>query len=91
MPDTPNYSRYDVLAMYWQSEDDTNPSQQDILNFDAALAADNDATLVQIMQQEGVATDKSTKSTVLLLSQTGRGSLQQRILDACTFYKNTSG
>jgi hypothetical protein len=86
---TPNYSTYDVLAIYWQTEENANPSVEEITQFDATLFADNDATLVRIMTEVGIPTDKSTKSTVLLLSRTGTGGLGQRISDACTFFKST--
>lgn len=86
---TPNYSTYDVLAIFWQTRHKTTPAAQEIAQFDATLFADNDDTLVRIMTKAGLPTDKSTKSTVLLLSRTGTGELSRRIADACTFFKNT--
>lgn len=86
---TPHYSTYDVLAIYFQTIQKTSPSMQEITDFDAKLFADNDAKLVQFMTDAGIPTDKSTKSTVLLYSRTGTGGLSQRISDACDFYKGT--
>jgi hypothetical protein len=90
-PGNLNYSGYDVLAIYYQTEENTNPSSQDIVDFDAELFTDNDATLVKYMTRAGIPTDKSTKSTVLLYSRFGTGGLAERVVAACTYYKNTSG
>jgi hypothetical protein len=90
-PGNLNYSGYDVLAIYYQTEENTNPSSQDIVDFDADLFRDNDATLVKYMTRAGISTDKSTKSTVLLYSRFGPGGLPQRVAAACTYYLSTSG
>lgn len=90
-PGNLNYSGYDVLAIYYQTEEDTNPSPQNIVDFDAQLFADNDAALVKYMTRAGIPTDKSTKSTVLLYSRFGTGGLAQRVVAACTYYMAING
>ena len=90
-PGNLNYSGYDVLAIYYQTEEDPNPSPQDIVDFDAELFKDNDATLVKYMTRAGISTDKSTKSTVLLYSRFGTGGLAERVVAACRYYQSTSG
>jgi hypothetical protein len=85
-----NYSKYDVLAIFRKDSSGTlNPTASQIAQFDADLFAANDNLLLQIMGQEGVATDKSTKSTVLLYSRFGAGEINQRIRSACRYFKNT--
>lgn len=90
-PGNLNYSGYDVLAIYYQTEEDTDPSDQDIVDFDADLFRDNEAKLVDYMTQAGIPTDKSTKSTVLLYSRFGSGTLDERIVSACRYYNSTNG
>jgi len=41
------------------------------------------------MEEEEIDTRKDNKSTVLLYSRFGGGSLSQRIRNACRYFKNT--
>ncbi|MEI9814986.1 MAG: hypothetical protein WDO18_21115 [Acidobacteriota bacterium] len=85
-----NYSKYDVLDIFHQLNPATlNPSARDIQDFDEDLFQDNESILLKIMAEEGLATTKSLKSTILLLSQQGPTGAQQRIRNACRYYKNT--
>jgi hypothetical protein len=85
-----NYSQYDVLAIFRQANPSTlNPQPSDIQEFDQDLFDDNDSILVSIMRQEALVPTKSLKSTILLYSRQGAGGSQQRIRNACLYYKNT--
>ena len=42
------------------------------------------------MTEEGLPTNKNVKSTVLLDSRVGGGTLSQRVRNACEYYKNTA-
>ena len=86
-----NYSTYDVLAMMRDADGPINPTSDQIARFDADLLKDNEETLLRIMKEKGIDPSKSKKSTVLLYSRFGAGTLSQRIRVACDYFKNTSG
>ena len=85
-----NYSKYDVLAIFRQQNPTaTNPSASQIQQLDSDLFDANDDSLTTIMTDENLPTTKSVKSTILLYSRVGAGTLNQRIRSACRYYKNT--
>ena len=84
-----NYSTYDVLAIFRQNGGPVNPTADQIARFDADLFTANETTLVNIMTEEGIETRKDNKSTVLLLSRFGAGTVPQRIRSACRYFNNT--
>ena len=53
------------------------------------ITSANEDTLLSIMEEEEIDTRKDNKSTVLLYSRFGGGSLSQRIRNACRYFKNT--
>ena len=84
-----NYSTYDVLTIFRQNGGPVNPTEDQIVQFDADLFTANDTILVDIMTQEGIETRKDNKSTVLLFSRFGAGTVPQRIRNACRYFNNT--
>lgn len=86
-----NYSKYDVLTIFHQENVSTqNPSITQVQQFDKDLFDANDDTLVRIMAEEGLPTNKTVRSTILLYSRAGAGTLSQRVRSACRYYKNTA-
>ena len=86
-----NYSTYDVLVMLRDANGPLNPTSDRIARFDADLFRDNEATLLRIMNEKGIDPSKSNKSTVLLYSRFGAGTLAQQIRGACDYFRNTQG
>ena len=86
-----NYSKYDVLVMFRQNGGPVNPTVAQIETFDSDLFDANDEMLTRIMTEEGVDTRKDNKSTVVLYSRSGAGSVSQRIRSGCRYFKNTQG
>ena len=86
-----NYSKYDVLVMFRHGGGTFSPPAEQIEQFDADLFSANEDTLLRIMDEEDIDARKDNKSTVLLYSRFGGGSLSQRIRNACRHFKNTQG
>lgn len=89
MPDL-HYSKYDVLAIMFAEVGSTNPTVQQVEQFDGQLFDANDVTLSAVMAEVGIQIRKDTKSTVLLYSRFAAGTLHQKIRRACRYFKNVA-
>ena len=84
-----HYSKYDVFVMFRHGAGNFSPTAEQIEQFDEDLFSANEEALLSIMDEEGIETRKDNKSTVLLYSRFGGGGLNQRIRNACRYFKNT--
>jgi hypothetical protein len=85
---TTNFRIEVVAALFMAERQNTQPAQQDIIDFDADLMATYDSDLRQILTAENVPVNKANRSMALLISRSSPGNNpRQQIRQACRLLK----